>query len=903
MRRLLTVSLRAPRSTLAVVLAVTAFFGFFAVSFQVDGSPNTLLVPDDPQHVYYETVVKPEFGDDAVTVIGIFADDVFTPATLAKIETLSDRLAGIDGVREVISLTTVQGIEVDDSGLVAGRLMKKLPQTAEEANAFRERVLGDPLYVKNVVSADGRAAAITVVFDPMSDEEFEARHLEQRVRDAVAALEGPERFAIAGLPTIKVHAARFMERDTLRFIPPAITIMVLVLIWAFRTVRGVVLPLATVLVGVIWTTGLMVLTDTPITLSTLVLNPLLMAVGIAYSIHVMCQYYEQLETGRPPAQVVKAALQHVLVPLGIAALTTIVGFTAFIFTPIPAIREFGAYAVFGIGVIFVASITVLPAVLLLLPPEKQRSRIHDEGNWLAGILRFLGNTAVHHGKLTLLVAGVICVVSLMGLARINVETDILGFFRPQSEIRKDNAMVASHLAGTQPIYVVVDGHEPQSVVRLDVLRSLDELQSFIDRQPSVDKTLSLVDYLAEVRKAFGAEPGRLPKSNAELQQLLQLIDPQEIRSLLNRDGSRANLIVRTSLSGSREVAAFVDAVQSFAAEHFSPQITVTPTGTVVLINRSADVLAWGQISSLWQVFVVLLILMSMLFLSFRVGLLSLVPNVFPIIVLFGIMGWSGISLNISTSLIAVLAIGIAIDDTIHFFSAFNEQMRATGSQEQAVRNAASTMGKPMIVTSVALCGGFLVVCLSSFAPVQHFGYLASATMAVALLADLFISPAVVMTTKIITLWDLLFLKLGAEPQKQIRMFAGLRPFQAKLAVLMGHLEAAAPGAYITRKGELKPEMYVLLNGRAEVRGRDSEVLRVLARGSVVGEMGLVRHRPRSADVVATEKTEFVVLDERFLQRIEKRYPRIAAKVFLNLTRILSDRLQSTTDAVVLKRRT
>jgi hypothetical protein len=294
--------------------------------------------------------------------------------------------------------------------------------------------------------------------------------------------------------------------------------------------------------------------------------------------------------------------------------------------------------------------------------------------------------------------------------------------------------------------------------------------------------------------------------------------------------------------------------------------------------------------------------MSILFLSVRVGFLSLIPNIFPIVVLFGIVGWSGISLNISTSLIAVLAIGIAVDDTIHFFSAFNEEMRATGSQEQAVRNATRRMGKPMIVTSVALCGGFLVVCLSSFAPVQHFGYLASATMAVALVADLFISPAVVMMTKIITLWDLLFLKLGAEPHKQIPMFEGLRPFQAKLVVLMGHLEAAAPGAYITRKGELKPELYLLLNGRAEVRGGDAEVLRVLTRGSVVGEMGLVRHQPRSADVVATEGTEFVVLDERFLGRIQRRYPRVASKLFLNLTRILSDRLQNTTEAVVRKKR-
>lgn len=289
MKRLLTIALRAPRRTLIATAVVTAFFAFFAVSFEVDGSPNSLLVTHDPQHIYYESLIKPEFGDDAVTIIGVFADDVFAPSTLAKISALSERLAAIDGVTEVISLTTVHGVEVDDSGLVAGPLMKGLPQNAAEAAAFRERVVSNPLYTKNIASADGRAASITVVFDVMTDEEFQARGIEQKVRDAVTAFEGPERFAIAGLPTIKVHAALFMERDTLRFIPPAIGVIVLVLFWAFRTVRGVVLPLVSVLIGAIWTTGLMVLTDTPITLGTLVLNPLLMAVGIAYSIHVMCQ--------------------------------------------------------------------------------------------------------------------------------------------------------------------------------------------------------------------------------------------------------------------------------------------------------------------------------------------------------------------------------------------------------------------------------------------------------------------------------------------------------------------------------------------------------------------------------------------------------------------------------------
>lgn len=896
MKRLLTVPIRRPRLTLAVILVVTAFFGFFARSMQFDAAIENLLPEHDPEKRYYDDVKK-VFGDEAVTVIGVFADDVFAPATLAKIDQLSQRLEGIKGVREVVSLTTVKGIEADEYGVNVGRIMHELPRTPEAAAKFRATVMSNPLYIKNIVSADGHAAGISIVYQSMTPEEFERRHIEDQIRAIVAEAGGPEEYAITGIPTIKVFGARFMQGDTTKFTPLSILVVVLVLTWAFRTVRGVMLPLATVVAGVVWTTGLMVLTGTPINMGTLVLNPLLMAIGVAYAIHFMSQYYREATPGRSAAEVLEATVEHIGVPLTIAAVTTLIGFATFILTPIPAIREFGIYSVFGITVIFLLSLSIPPALLMLMRTPKTVSRLNDEDSWLSRFLRFCGETAVHHSTLVLVLGGVVCAISIWGITRIRIETDFIGFFDPRSHVRVDNERVAEHLAGTQPIYVVIEGGDPQSVTRLDVLKGIQELQEFIDQQPDVDKTMSLVDYIKLLRSAL--EPGAkgLPKTQSGVAQLLLLINPQDIRAVVNGDSSRANIIVRTRLSGSHEIGEFVSRVKAFAAEHLPRGITAHPTGTVVLLNRSADTLARGQVSSLWQVFVVLWILMSILFLSARVGLLSLVPNLFPIIVLFGIMGWSGISLNISTSLIAALAIGIAIDDTIHFLSAFNDQMKATGDQAQAVRNACRTMGKPMVVTTVSLSAGFLVVCLSNFEPVRHFGYLSSVTMAVALVADLFITPSVVMMTKIITLWELLFLKLGPEPHKQIPMFAGLRPFQAKLVVLMGRLESAARGVFITRRGEMKAEMYVLLRGQADVHRDAEHIIRSLGRGDVIGEMGLVRQQPRSADVIAANDTEYLVLDNRFLHRLRRRYPRIAATVFLNLTRTLSDRLESTTDAL------
>ncbi|MBI1818323.1 MAG: MMPL family transporter [Deltaproteobacteria bacterium] len=898
MKRLLNVPLRSPRLTLAVMLVLTAFFGVFAARIKVDSSIENLLPADDPDKLYYDDVKK-IFGDEEIAVIGVFADDVFAPRTLAKIDQLSTRLTQMEGVHEVLSLTTVKGVEMSDFGLSAGRLMQKLPETAEEAAAFRAKVLANPLYLKNVVAADGRAAGVTVVFDDMSDDEFLHRGIEDKLRALIAELGGPEQYAITGIPTIKVNAARLMEGDTNKFTPLAMLLVVIVLAFAFRTPRGVLVPFSTVVIGVVWTTGTMVLAGSAINLGTLVLNPLLMVIGVASGIHLISEYYQELKPGHSQAETVAHAMERVSVPILVAAATTLIGFGTLIFTPIRAVREFGIYSVFGIVAILLAAFTVVPALLVLLPlPKRIPTAQENAEGFVPRTLQGIGTFAVRHRRAVLVCTAIGMLLSFWGISKIQVETDYIGFFRPDSSIRIENTLIAERLAGTQPVYVVIDGDGPQSVTRLDVLNAMRDLQEFIDAQPGVDKTISLVDYLRLVRHVLQPdEPTALPDSQAEIGQILLLVDPADIRAVVNGDQSRANIIVRTRLSRSGEVGAFVQRVQEFAASHFPHGISVHPTGTTVLLGQSADSLAWGQVTSLWQELSALLALLSFMFLSLRVGFLALIPNVVPTVVLFGIMGWAGISLNISTSMIAAIAVGIAIDDTIHLLDTFNEGMRKTGSQEQAIIAAMGSVGQAAFFIALALSAGFFIVCLSNFQPVMHFGLLSGVTMLIALVIELFLTPALVTTTKIITLWDLMFLKLGPEPHKQISLFVGLRPFQAKLVVLMGHLEAVKHGAYITRRGEIKPELYVLLNGRAEVQREGGLVIRTMGRGDVIGEMGLLRKQPRSADVIAGEDMDYLVLDERFLQRIQRRYPRIAAKVFLNLTRILSDRLESTTDAL------
>lgn len=903
MSRAIALAIRFPRATLALVAVITVIMGWFAVSIRVDSGVENLLPTDDPARAYYEEV-KRTFGNDEATIIGVFADDVFAPATVAKIDRLSKELAAIEGVREVLSIATLQGIETDDFGaLRVGRLMRELPTTDEEAAALKTRILDNPLYAGRAASADGRATGILVMYDMVSEEEFLRRDIEGQIRGAVREAAGPEEFAVTGIQTLKVNGARLMEEDLQRFLPMSLVVVIIILTWGFRTIRGVVLPLAAVTVGVVWTIGAMVVGGKAINMGTLVLPPLLMAIGIAYAIHIVSRYYQELIPGRSREDVVVATMRDIGLPVAVASLTTLLGFASLMLSDIPAIRDFGTYAVLGITTIFLLSLLFIPATLVILPIPNRGLHHRTRDDWVTRMLTRLGEGAVAHRGLVLALGLAITILSLWGASRIRLETDYLQFLSRSNPVRQENDRIADALGGTQPVYIVIDGDEPRSISKVETLAAIKDLQDFIVEQPGVDAAVSLVDYLRIVRGALNPDaPPGLPNDQSEVNQLLLFVSEKDIRPVANRDFSRANMIVGTRLTGSTEINAFVDKVEAYAATRFRRGLEVHGTGTIVLLNRSADAVAHGQIFGLLQVLLVLFVLMSGLLLSVRGGLLSLVPNVLPIIILFGVMGWGGISLNISTSMIAVIAIGIAVDDTIHYLTAFNTHVRRTGSEEQAIIHVGRSVGMPIVFTSIVLTAGFLVVCQSNFIPIRHFGILASITMVMALFADLLVTPALLMTAHVVTVWDLAYITLGSEPVKEIPLFANLRPFQAKIVVLMGKLSHAMPGDYITKRGELREELYVLLNGRVDVLRGDQQVIRSLGRGDVIGEMGLVRHQPRSADVVVAQESEYLVLDNAFLNRIQRRYPRIAATVFLNLTRILSDRLESTTNQLVAGRK-
>lgn len=899
LRRLLDLPLTAPRSVAAALILLTLAAAPFAARLQVDPAVETLLPAADPERAFYRTATA-RFGSEEVVVVALFAEDVFAPAVMRRIAALTRALEHLPGVREVLSPTTVRGVEATPEGVRVGRFVQHLPRTAEDSASLRSRFLEEPLYVGTVVSRDGRAAALTVSLEDASAERLGALHFGKRLEELVERWAGPLPHAITGLPILKLRAAERMQADVSRFLPVGLVLVLAILAWSFRELIGVLVPLFAVVTGVLWTLAAMHLAGERITMGTVVLAPLLLAVGTAYAVYVWSRFQRERAAEQvDPVGALRATMRGVGLPLAVAIATTMLGFSTFLWNPIPAIRQFGRYASLGLaahGVVMFLGLPALAAVAARRSRFRRRNLHVRLRRGLDGIARAV--TARRRTFTAVLLA--LGVVGVAGTARVRTETDFLRFFPPCSPEFRANRAVGEALGGAQPLYVTVDGPGPGALKRVEAVRGLAALEEFLGKQPGVAGTLSLVDFLTAVRRVLQPDtPRDAPFTQAEIDQLLLFVDAADLRGVVTRDFAHGNILVRTDLTSSRQVLDLAERVERLTARGdglFPADYRVRVTGMAVLLARSAHVLVEQQIRGLGQMLVALALLMSALFLSVRIGVLSLVPNIVPIVLLFGLMGWTGIPLDMSTSMVAAMALGLAIDDTIHFLAGVNEEIRRTGSQPRSVRRALRTLGQPMVFTTTALAAGFSVACLSGFLPVRYFGVLAAATMGLALLSDLVLTPTLLLSVRIITLWDLLFVRLGDDPVGEIPLFHGLRPLQAKIVVLMAHLARARPGTVLARRGELREELYVLISGVAEVRVGDT-VIRQVRRGDVIGEMGLIRRRPRSADVIAVSQVEYLVLDAAFLRRI-RRYPRIAATVFLNLSRILSDRLESTTDRLV-----
>jgi hypothetical protein len=729
----------------------------------IDPSSEPLLPANDPAQDVYAAAVR-DFGDDEVFVIAMETDDVFTAANLERLRRVSGAIERLPGVRHVQSLIDVTSFRWDpvQEWVEVHPFIEDVPTDPALLAELRSRALANPLYRRSVVSIDGRAAALNVSFRKMTDREFIDAGLDARIAAILAAESGPNvRFAVAGRPHVKTQVYHTMLADLRLLIPLAVAVMALVLGLSTGSVRGVALPIGNVLVAVLWTFGAMALLQRPLTILTSLLGPNLIVVGSVYGVHVLARHAEDAVGCEDAALAAERSLAHLLLPVLVSGITTMIGYGSLVLTDVPAVFEYGAFSVLGIAAVTLLSLTFVPAALALLPVPRQagasgaartRPRITDRiESAIDVLLARISALSQRHAWGAIVLWTLLCVVSAVLIPRVSIDTDYLSFFDEDAPVRRDFENVNRLLAGAVPLYVVVDGTEAGAFREPEQLRALERVQARIDQIPGVTHTTSMADsirVLSRVMEEDDPAAEHIPETRGAVAELLNLIPKNELGRLATSNQGRANLIVRTGEVGSAAVRTLTARLEeAVAGEALGPGTKTAVTGNAILVSRSADAIAWGQANSVGLAALSILVLLAMLLRSVKLGIIAMAPNVVPILLFFGLLGAGLAPLSLPTSLIASVALGIAIDDTVHYLVRYRDEREHGLEPSAAIRVTSRQVGRPMLVAALMLILGFLVVALSGFATLRQFGLLSAATMAICLGTDLVLLPALLVKTR------------------------------------------------------------------------------------------------------------------------------------------------------------
>lgn len=726
------------------------------LNLRIDPSTEPLLPAGDPAQEVYRSAVR-NFGDDEVFVIAMQSEDLFTEKGLRRLRRVTDEIAHLPEVRIVQSLTDVVAFRYDAEGdwIEVTDFIEEIPSDPEEIADLRRRALADPMYQRTLLSDDAQTAAVNVTFHKMTDEEFIRSRLDARIFEIVAqATEEGASFFVAGRPHVKNRVYELMVRDMSVLIPAALAVVALGLFVTFGTRRGVLLPMGTILISTLWTFGAIAFLERPLTVLTTLLAPMLAAIGSVYGIHAVTRYEEEAPAAASPREAALASLQHMRLPVTVAGLTTMVGFAALLITDVPAVFEVGAFAVLGVAGITVLTLNMVHAVLALSP-----LRGAGEGTVLAGriaalldqALERVASLAGRHATAWLLLFGVVLSICLAAIPRIVIDTDYLSFFPEQAPVRRDFEAVNRLLSGAVPLYVSFESERAGAFREPAVLREIERLQTEADRIPDVGRTFSMADTVRTMNRAMAKDDPaeeRIPDTRGEAAELLFMAPKGHLEKYANVNHSRANVVVRTGAVGTARVRVLTERLDELVAGLKLPDdVSAAVTGNALLLARSADGIARNQPMTVGLAAIAIFLLVAGAFGSVRLGLVAMLPNLVPVAIYFGILGLGAAPLSLPTSLIGSVALGIAVDDTVHFLVRYGSERRRGCSPEEAAAICGRRIGRPIAITSIMLMAGFLVVAFSSFATLQQFGILSAATMGICLVNDLILLPALLVRTR------------------------------------------------------------------------------------------------------------------------------------------------------------
>lgn len=745
-----------PRAAVLGVLALLLVSFAGASQLRLDFSALSFFGGDDPALAELRAF-ESRWGaaDDGVVVL-VTAEDgglVLEPARLRTLDRLTQALAGTEGVAAVLSITQAAMLRSPGEGLDTTTVIDAMPDVPASDPAFlafRTSLQGHPLYQPTLVSADGRAAAVQVELSGDTDDLAAVAPVVERVRAVLRSheVEGL-RYGTAGIPAVRADLVAAISRDQALIIPSTAFLVGALLLLTFRRFHAAAIPGVAAFVPTLVTFGLMGWTDEPLGLLNQAYTTLLPVLAISDAIHMVSRFHEELRARVGPGVVpepgvrreaIIAAVQHTGAACAFNSLTTSLGFFSLMTADMPVLRSFGLYAAVGVLAMYVTVLVIVP--LALARTSSPAPGRNDQPDGLDRWMQRIAGVSTNRPRAVLAIAAGLLVFGLWLGRSVVVDNRLTAMLHAEHETVRASAVVEEKLGGVLPVEIDLLG-APGSLYEPAVLRALDGLSAWARTQDVVRAVWGPAEWIRTLHQAV-ANQDAVPATRAAVAQLALLAegDAWSARILDPSDQSRGRMTILCEDGGARRMVPFSDALQAQATERLAGTgVRAVVTGTPTIAYRGINRVTEDLMPGLAGAFLVMIAIFAAILRSPRAGLLAVVPNAVPLVAGYAVMGWMRWPLDPSPAVVFTVALGIASDDTVHLCMRTREEVRSGASMVDALRTAIAHSGRACVVTSCVLSVGFLLNTLSSFPSLDVLGWLGFATLVAAMVAELFLTPA------------------------------------------------------------------------------------------------------------------------------------------------------------------
>ena len=747
-KRVFLLDAHYPRSIITFIILCTIFFLWRIPNLNIDPGLRS-LVPANHEIVKNMELAEDLFSSNEIVIIAVESEDLLSERSLMKLSFLHDSLENMPSVSRVASIYNQRYIVPDDGGFEIQKLLEKIPSDSIENQKFIETIHASDI-IGNLISIDLDIMCFIAQITASTD--FDEIAFRDNIYSIVSHFEDPEKIYLASSIISSAESIDNVKRDMRTFTPIALGLMILLLILSFRSWTGTFLPLFVVGFSILWTFGLMAWLEISVPIIGGLIPIMLIAIANNYGIHIISHYYEftKIDQNLSRTEILKRTMKRLGMPIFLAGITTVISFMSLMTHELSKVREIGLLVSFGIAVSFFLSLFLIPAILILVPRPTYLGKENS--------LEFVNNFLVNWGKffvrnrvpfLSILFAGMF--LFSFGIRDITIDTVPDNFFPEDSKIRKSSAIINKNFGGSTQLNILIEGdiYDPLS------LEHIDRLMSHIkEKNEAVSSTYSIADVIKKMHYSFNngnIDSLKIPSNRELIEQYMFLHsiagEDNDFDLILNDtdDPNFSQCFVRIKKVSTVDLMDLVDDTEDYIRSNYYDGRPIKPmlSGPAALLGAVSHLVIRGQIISLAIASLILFIIMSLVFRSFIGGLFASLPMLLAVLLIFGLLGNFGIPLNMTTSLLTCILVGVGIDYSVHFLWHLREHIRDGEELEQAISNTMKVSGKGILFNGISVIVGFSVLMYSVFMPLKAFSVLIMASIGFCLIGGMAILPAMI----------------------------------------------------------------------------------------------------------------------------------------------------------------